>query len=324
MFTEQVKSVYEMMSPSEIQKERLLRNIHSAKTRTGRTSVAFHQQSKKIAFLPLVAIIILVLSSTALAVATWAGAIDWKGNVKQETLPEPTTAPATEKSDFSAENRAMEILAGCAENELWIVRFTAADGNRNAASIQRVRNFASLDAIKAALASSPVRFVLPAHLPDGYRFYEGKLTYECAASYSYTLLETETTADGLVIERYQTVPEADVISGYSLLYKNAAGDTLRFGADLANSGDDVGFGVTEGDEYTTLTIANMEDAVCVERPTDTNLYMRQSLPDPIAYRDTFMMVQESNGDESISQFNEIHYSVYTTVLKAGDLLKSLF
>ena len=105
-----------------------------------------------------------------------------------------------------------------------------------------VRHFASLDAIKTALASSPVRFVLPAHLPDGYVFYEGTLTYACAASYSYTLLETETTADGLVIERYQTAPEADVISGYSMLYKNAAGDMLRFGADLANSGDDVGFG----------------------------------------------------------------------------------
>ena len=324
MFTEQVKSAYDTMSPSELQKERLLRNIELATKRGRQASIVFHQHNNKIAFLPLVAIIILVLSSTALAVATWAGAIDWKGNVKNEALPEPTTAPTTEKSDFSAENRAMEILAGCAENELWIVRYIAADGNQNAASIQRIRNFASLDAINNALASSPVRYVLPAHLPDGYRFYEGKLTYECAASYSYTLLGSETTADGLVIERYQTVPEADVISGYLLLYKNAAGDTLRFGADLASSSDDYGFGVMEGDEYKVLTVASMDDAVYVERPTDTNLYMRQSLPDPIKYRDAFMMMQESGSDKGISQFDEVHYSVFTTALKTDDILKLLF
>lgn len=324
MFTEQLKLAYDTMSPSELQKERLLRNIDLATKRERQASVVYHQHSKKIAFFPLVAIIILVLSSTALAVATWAGAINWKGNVKSEALPEPTTAPTTEKSDFSAVNRAMEILAGCTENELWIVRYIAADGNQNAASTQRIRNFASLDAIKNALASSPTRYLLPAHLPEGYLFYEGKLTYECAALYSYTLLGSETTADGLVIERYQTVPEADVISGYLLLYKNAAGDTLRFGADLANGSDDYGFGVMEGDEYTTLTVAGMDDAVCVERPTDTNLYMRQSLPNPIAYRDTFTMLQESRSDDEISQFDEVHYSVFTTALKAGDILKSLF
>lgn len=324
MFSEQVKSAYDTMSPSELQKEQLLRNIELATKRGRQSGIVFHQHNKKIAFLPLVAIMILVLSSTALAVATWAGAIDWKGNVKNEALPEPTTAPTTEESDFSAETRAMEILAGCAENELWIVRYIAEDGNQNAASIQRFRSFASLDAIKDALASSPVHFALPTHLPDGYLFYEGKLKYECATAYSYTLLGRETTADGLVIERYKTVPEADVISGYSLLYKNATGDILRFGADLANSSDEYGFGIMEGDEYAAFAVAGMDDAVYVERPTDSNLYMRQSLPTPIAFRDTFAMLQESSSDDEISQFDEIHYSVLTNILKAVDMLKSLF
>ena len=324
MFSEQVKSAYDTMSPSELQKERLLRSIELDTKRKRQAGIVFHQHNKKMAFLPLVAIIILVLSSTALAVATWAGVIDWKGNVKNEALPEPTTAPTTAKSDFSAANRAMEILAGCAENELWIVRYVAADGNQNAASIQRFRNFASQDAINNALASSPVRFVIPKHLPEGYLFYEGKLTYECAAYYSYTLFGSETTADGLVIDRYQTVPEADVISGYQLLYKNAAGDTLRFGADLANGSDDYGFGVTEGDEYTTLSVAGMDDAVYVESPIDTNLYMRQSLLNPINYRDTFMMMQESSGDSKISQFDEVHYTVFANALSLADMLKSLF
>ena len=105
MFTEQVKSVYEMMSPSELQKERLLRSIHAAATRTGRTSVAFHQQSKKIAFLPLVAIIILVLSSTALAVATWAGAIDWKGNVNRKHCLSQQLPPQRRKAIFFRQKR---------------------------------------------------------------------------------------------------------------------------------------------------------------------------------------------------------------------------
>ena len=324
MFTEQMKSAYDTMSPSDLQKARLLTNIELAAKQGKQTNFAFHLHNKKIAFLPLVAIIILVLSSTALAVATLAGAIDWNGNVKNEALPEPTIAPATEKSDNSVANRAMQILAGCAENELWIVRYIAEDGNQSAASIQRFRSFASLDAIKDALASSPVHFALPTHLPDGYLFYEGKLKYECATAYSYTLLGSETTADGLVIGRYKTVPEADVISGYSLLYKNAAGNILRFGADLANSSDEHGFGIMEGDEYAAFAVAGMDDAVYVERPTDSNLYMRQSLPTPIAFRDTFAMLQQSSSDDEISQFDEIHYSVLTNILKAVDMLKSLF
>jgi len=324
MFAEQVKSVYDTMSPSEPQKERLFRMIASTTNHESRAYAVLRPRDRKIAFLPLVAIILLVLSSTALAVAAFTGAIDWKGNKKEEVLPSPTIAPASEKSSFSEVNRAMEILADCAENELWIVRYTVADGNQSAASISRFRSFASLDTIKDALASSPVHFVLPTHLPEGYLFYEGKLTYECAAEYSYTLLGSETTADGFVIERYHTAPEADVISGYVLILKNAAGDTLSFRADLANSRDDVGFGVTENDAYTTLSVPGMDDVVCVEQPTDTNLYMRQTLPNPIAYRDTSTMPQESSSDVEISRFDEVHYSVLTTALKTDDILKLLF
>lgn len=323
MFAERVKSVYDTMSPSEPQKERLLRMIASATNRGSQAHAAFRLRGRKIAFLPLVAIILLVLSSTALAVAAFTGAIDWKGNRKEEAPPSPTVAPATEKSDFSAETKAMKLLSGCAENELWIVRFSGADGNQNAASVQRTRKFASLDAMNRALASCPVRFVFPARFPGGYLFCEGKLTYECAASYSYTLLGSKVTADGLVLERYQTAPEADVTSGYLLILMNAAGDTLRITASLANSRDDVGFGVTEDDEYTTLSVSGMDDAVCVERPTDTNLYTRQTLPSPIAYRDIFSMMQESGDGDGIGQFDEVHYAIYATALKASDILKAL-
>ena len=324
MFAEHVKSVYDTMSPSGPQKERLLHTIQSAANRTNLSRAVFHPRGRKIAFLPLIAIILFVLSSTALALAAFTGAIDWKGNKKEEALPSPTIAPASEQSDFSAANRANELLSGCAENELWIVRFVAADGSQNAASMQRSVKFTSLDAMKSALAASPARFVIPASIPKGYLFCEGRLTYECAASHFYQLIGSETTADGFVIERYHTAPEADIISGYSLLYQNAAGDTLSFRADLASDGDDVGFGVTKDDEYTTLSVPGMDDAVCVERPTDTNLYMRQMLPDPIAYRDTFFMMQESGGDEAIGQFDEVWYRVYATALKTDDLLKTLF
>lgn len=324
MFSEHVKSVYDTMSPSGPQKERLLHTIQSAANRTNLSRAVFHPRGRRIAFLPLVAIILLVLSSTALALAAFTGTIDWKGNKKEEVLPSPTVAPASEQSDSSAANRASELLSACTENELWIVRFLDADGNQNAASIQRSRTFPSLDAIKNALASCPVRFVLPARLPEGYLFCEGRLTYECAASYDYQLIGSETTADGLVLERYQAAPEADVISGYSLLYRNAAGDTLCFGADLASGSDDVGFGVTKDDAYTTLSVPGMDDAVCVERATDINLYMRQKLADPIAYRDVFFMMQESGGDEAIGRFDEVWYRVYATARKADDLLNTLF
>lgn len=218
----------------------------------------------------------------------------------------------------------MELLATCAENELWIVRFPAQDGTQRAASTQRCKTMDSEQALRQALAASPVKLLLPVSIPKGYTFSTARVSYECAGDGSYSLIGLETTADGLTLERYASEPGADVISGYMLEYATTAGDVLRFSANLASSADNSGFGVTEADVYALLAVAGMENAVAITRPDDFNLFLRQKMQEPTACRNVFAMLRESEAEEdAVAWFDEVHYSIYATALDIDALLKTL-
>jgi hypothetical protein len=324
MHAEQIKSAYEAMSPAKAQRERLLRNIRAAAGQSGATKRLEGGRIKKAAFIPLVAVIILALSATALAVAVWTGVIDWEGRMETEALPAPTIAPVLQEHAAALEDAAMELLATCAENELWIVRFQAQDGTQRSASTQRCKNMDSEKDLRQTLAAAHMNWLIPASIPKGYTFRKARVSYECASEGAYRLLGSETTAEGLTLERYAAEHGADLISGYMLQYETAAGDVLRFRADLASSADDSGFGVTEDDAYEVLTIAGMENGVAITRPSDFNLFLRQRMQEPAAYRNVFAMLRKSEAEEdAFAWFDEVHYSIFSTALDIEALLKTL-
>ena len=324
MFNSRIRHVYEAMSPSQLQKSEMLDQLYSKMQPQPALTVASAHRIKRVAFAPLTAILLIVLSASALAAATWVGTIDWNGNAKQDRLPSPTTAPVKQIEESGQKEIAMQLLAARTEGELWIVRYSDSKGNWYAASAQRIKNISSVEALASVLNESGIAYRLPARLPDGYTFQQAWVAYECNPDYHYTLMNRETTPDGPIVERYETPPEANLISAYMLLYQDADGAVLRINADLAYSEDDTGFGVTENDAYKTLTLAGFDDAVAVTRSTDSALYLRQALPTRLAYwQATPALPAQAGIDEEAGWFDEIHYSIFATKLGVDALITVL-
>ncbi|HWP22531.1 MAG TPA: hypothetical protein VN417_07265 [Candidatus Cryosericum sp.] len=324
MFDSRVKHVYETMSPSQMQKSAMLDQLYSKMQPRPALIVASAHRIKRVVFAPLTVILIIVLSATALAAAIWVGTIDWNGNAKQDNLPSPTAAPVKQIEESGQKEIAMQLLAARTEGELWIVRYSDSEGNWYAASAQCIKNISSIEALASDLNESGVAYRLPAKLPDGYTFQQAWVAYECKPDYHYTLINKETTPDGLIVERYETPPEANLICAYMLLYQNTDGAVLRINADLACSEDDTGFGVTENVAYKTLALAGFDDAVAVTRPTDSTLYLRQTLPVCLAYwQATPALPAQAGIDEEAGWFDEIHYSIFATQLGVDALITVL-
>ncbi|MEN6417854.1 MAG: hypothetical protein ABFC73_02940 [Clostridiaceae bacterium] len=320
MFNSRIKHVYEAMSPSQMQKSEMLDQLYSKMQPQPALTVASAHRIKRVAFAPLTAILLIVLSATALAAAIWVGTIDWNGNAKQNSMPSPTTAPVKQIEENGQKEIAMQLLAARTEGELWIVRYSDSKGNWYAASAQRIKNISSIEELATALNESGIAYRLPAKLPDGYAFQQAWVAYECKPDYHYTLISGETTPDGLIVERYDAPPEANLISACMLLYQDADGAVLRINADLAYSEDDTGFGVTENDDYKTLTLAGFDDAVAVTRSTDSTLYLRQRLPERLLYSQATPALPAQAGiDVETGWFDEIHYSIFATKLGTDSL-----
>ena len=115
--------------------------------------------------------------------------------------------------------------------------------------------------------------------------------------------------------------EGDFVSGYMLLFANAAGDELMFAGDLMEESAHMAFGYEETDTVTKVKVKNMDDALMITRASNTRLYMRRALAKPISYVDPLIAV---DGPYDIAtEFDGIVYKVDSDVLDGDGLLALL-
>ncbi len=265
----------------------------------------------------ILAAVLLALSATAFATGLFYPAVRWDGTQVEEPsgTPMPTAIPAISERE-KAENQAIsEALSENRGRELVIARFGEKGGCPD-----RIEILSSVDQLKALIEEKDSPLIIPLRIPDGYEFSRGSVTYELGAGYSYELRSTETQDNGLVIERYDAPEEGDFISGYTMVFANAAGDELAVYGTLAEDSESATFGYMDGDIVTPLDIEGMDDAIVIEYPEYTALFMRKALEKPIFY--VFPLATLHKEEDPDNEFDGIIYQITSTVCD-GDTILSL-
>ena len=265
----------------------------------------------------ILAAVLLALSATAFATGLFYPIVRWDGTQVQEPsgTPMPTAIPETSPLG-EAENRAIsEAIAENRGRELVIARFGEKGGCPD-----RIEILSSVDQLKALIEEKDSPLILPLRIPGGYVFSRGSVTYELGAGFSYELRSAETKDNGLVIERYDAPEEGDFISGYTLFFANAAGDELAVYGTLAENSESATFGYMDGDTVKPLDMEGMDDALLIEYPEYTALFMRKALETPISYVFPLGMLHEEA--DPVDEFDGIVYHVTSAALD-GDTILSL-
>lgn len=268
--------------------------------------------------LVIIAAALLALSVTAFATGLIDRIVRWDGTEVEEpsATPMPTAIPAiTEREE--AENQA--ISRAITENwgrELVIARFGDKGGCPD-----RLEILSSVDQLKALIKEKDSPLIIPLSIPGGYDCSWGSVTYELGAGFSYELTSSETQDDGLVIERYAAPEEGDIISGYTLVFTNAAGDELVVSGRLSENSESAGFGYMDGDKVNKADVKEMDDALVIEYQEYTALFMRKALKKPISYIFPLGMLREE--EDPVNEFDGIIYRVTSTVYAGDELLSFL-
>ena len=127
--------------------------------------------------------------------------------------------------------------------------------------------------------------------------------------------------NGLVLERYDAPEEGDFISGYTLVFANAAGDELAVYATLAENSESATFGYMDGDKVNKVDVKEMDDALMIEYPEYTALFMRKALEKPISYVFPLGMIREE--DDPVNEYDGIIYRVTSTAIVGDKILSFL-
>ncbi|MBQ7736271.1 MAG: hypothetical protein IJT62_00380 [Oscillospiraceae bacterium] len=267
--------------------------------------------------LVILAAVLLAFSVTAFATGLIDRIVRWDGSQVEEpsATPMPTAIPEAFPLE-EAENQAIsEALAENRGRDLVIARFGEKGGCPD-----RIEILSSADQLKALIEEKDSPLIIPLSIPEGYAFSRGFVTYELGAGFSYELTSSETQDNGLVIERYDAPEEGDFISGYTLVFANAAGDELAVYGTLAENSESATFGYMDGDTVKPLDMEGMDDALVIEYPEYTALFMRKALGRPISYVFPLAMLREE--EDPVNAFDGIIYEITSTACD-GDTILSL-
>jgi len=257
----------------------------------------------------IIAAVILALSVTALAAGLFNHVARWDGTQWEETMatPMPTTAPETPSAEEPELEAMDEVLAKSQGRELVIAKCGS-----NAGSNERIEVLTSMNQLKELLTADRSPFTIPVCVPEGYAFSRGAVAYELAAEYSYTLKSSEMQDNGLVVERYTAPEEGDFISAYTLVFVNSTGDELVLSGRMSENSESAGFGYSDGDNVRKVDMEEMDNALVIEYPEYTALFMRKALNNSISYIFPLGMIRED--DDPVNEFDGIIYRITSTTL----------
>ena len=268
--------------------------------------------------LVIIAAALLALSVTTFATGLFDRIVRWDGTQAEEPSATPIPSATSETSVFEeAEHQAIsEALAQNQGCQLIIARY----GDR-AGSTERIEILASVDELKDLLGKKNSPLVIPFSMPDGYAFSGGSVSYELEAGFSYELVSSETKDGGLVVERYDAPEEGDFISGYALVFANAAGDELVMSGRLSENSENAVFGYMDGDKVNKVDMKGMDDALVIEYPEYTAVFMRKALENPVSYVFPLKMLRED--DDSANEFDGIMYRITSIACDGNEILSLL-
>ena len=268
--------------------------------------------------LVIIAAALLALSVTALATGLIDRIVGWDGTQVEEpsATPMPTKPPEASRLEEAHHRAISEALAQYQSRELVITRFGESGG-----STDRIEVLSSVDQLMDLLEEKGAPLIIPVSIPEGYAFTRGFAAYQLAAGYSYELTSSETQDSGLVVEQYTAPEEGDFISGYTLVYANAAGDELMVSGRMSENSESAVFGYMDGDAVKKANLKEMDDALVIEYPEYTALFMRKALEKPISYVFPLGMLRE--GDDPENEFDGIVYQVTSAAFDGDEILSLL-
>ena len=266
----------------------------------------------------IIAAVLLALSVTAFATGLIDRIVRWDGTQVEEpsATPIPTTVPETSQIEETEAQAISEALVQNQGRELIIARF-----GEKAGSIDRIEVLASVDQLKVLIEETDSPFIIPLSIPQGYSFSRGSVAYQLAAGYSYALKSSETQDNGLVVERYDAPEEGDFICGFTLIFANTTGNELVVSGRLSENSESAGFGYMDGDKVNKVDVKEMDDALMIEYPEYTALFMRKALEKPIS--DVFPLGMIREEDDPVNEFDGIIYRVTSTAIVGDKILAFL-
>ena len=301
----------ELIPPERIS-ELTLQKLHKEQAEKRR-------RSRKAAVIVLIAAVLAALSVTAYATGLLSRLVNWQGRtVETEDEVMATVPPDAEMIGNETRDAAVaSILAQREDRELVIVRFGG-----SAASIDRTAPVASVGELRELLAQEYVSFSIPAEIPADYTLVMGRVSYESAPGYGYTLVSAETREDGLVVEHYSAPAEGDFISGYTLEWENDAGQRISLRAHLMQDTEDMDFGVWGDSVVYHLTADGMDDALGIQSGSSSTVWMRQRLASPVYCVNRFALLDADSGiSEPLpdEERQDVVYEIYAQGLTVEDL-----
>ena len=268
--------------------------------------------------LVILAAALLALSATALASGLLEHVVRWDATEIEEpsATPMPTNFPMTAAFDEAQEQAIGDALAQNQGRDLVI----ASIGDR-AGTIARTEKLSSPEELTTLLMEKNSVLTVPIQVPEGFSFSRGNVSYDLSEGYDYELKDTQEREGGLVVERYTAPEEGDIISAYTLVYVNAAGEELSLSAMLEENSESAGFGVRDGDRVQKLAVKEMDNALLIEYPEYRVVFLRKALPSPISYVFPLGMLREPA--EPVNEFDGIMYRVWSDAADGEELISTL-
>lgn len=266
----------------------------------------------------VVALIVLLCMSTAVAGGIYGGSISWKGDVLYDEQPEVYVAPTAAPPDtaIDPDQRICDLNDELRADGKALVIWHA---DENGKAHRYVSTRLTQDVQEAEVLRELVTqagFPWP-RIPDGYEMVQGTVFYACREGGEWQLTDTQDQGDGLTAEWYALSDADALVSGYDLLLRKngVAEQYIDVYVDMQEVSDpqEAFIGFREGERIEVLNVPGMDDAIAVTGDT-CQLNLRRVLREPIRVR-TLRPVEEP---ETVS-CGEISIVVFSTVEDAAPL-----
>lgn len=263
--------------------------------------------------------VIILAACLALAVTAYAagtlGLVNWKG----ETVPEdntvlPTPVPDTETV---AEDSAAAIGRALLEGPSHGRDLLTAKAGTHTGVLPRTEDCTETRQLQKLLEAEGTGMTADWRVPEGYTLAGGWTAFDLAAGYEYHLASTETTSDGVTVERYTAPETGDFVSSYFLEYVNAAGNTLTISAQMLTGIWDMEFGQAEGTAMEPVKVPGMDHALAAAGREDVSLFAGKTLSQSVAYVDPLTL--DVQADQAY--YDGILYRLWSDSLDADALVE---
>ena len=272
---------------------------------------------RKISFSVAVAAVLVFVSVTALAVGISGifGNVNWLGefiseNQSQQPFVMPTPVPQESSVDLS--DLEQEIMEGRTDRELvYIEEENGASWTKRTQTLHSMEEFSSLMGTASNLP-------IPNAIPNGYRFANGNIIYDCRPDGKFELISRETMPEGITVSRYQVDESMDFISGYDLVFTDSSSeDYISIYVRLEELTDvtEHFMGVNPGEQARVPEVPGMDNAIVIQSDTSTYLAMRRVLDEAVYYLEFV-----SDAQAEIRSFEEVQIDVFTRQLSEDSLI----